>query len=503
MGKKDLKQPSIESVASAAENREYLEQARKMRERLEAVSPSFCLAKWKMVSLHLTNGRTQSCYHPPAHAIDPEGLAADPGRLHNTEFKVEERRQMRRGERPEGCRYCWNVEDAGGAEPGGHLSDRHYRSSEWWAASELETVRDAGNQGPERFDREVSPAYVEVNFNQACNFKCIYCSPHLSTEWQKEVERHGPYTLEQLRHNDPVSLKEDGLMPLGVPNSENPYVTAFWAWWPRIYPTLKVFRMTGGEPLIDANTWRVLEYVRQKPNPELELGITSNLCPPKGEILDRLIREIRQIENAPGGPALRSFSLYVSCDSVGAQAEYIRTGMNFNLLRRNVRQVLRETDLATVSFVNTFNVLSVPRLREFLAWVLELREEFAFEHQRTGEASRRQRVWFDIPLLTRPAWLNVKLLAGTSWERHLEECIEFMETNVQKEDYRTSFRGFKPYEILKLRRNLAVLRQGFAPEEFRLNHRRFVQYVDELDRRRRTDFPAVFPELADFYNKPD
>ena len=33
------------------------------------------------------------------------------------------------------------------------------------------------------------PRYVEVNFNQACNLKCAYCSPHLSTEWQKEAEK--------------------------------------------------------------------------------------------------------------------------------------------------------------------------------------------------------------------------------------------------------------------------------------------------------------------------
>ena len=32
----------------------------------------------------------------------------------------------------EGYKYCWNVEDAPDAPKGGRLSDRHYRSSEWW-----------------------------------------------------------------------------------------------------------------------------------------------------------------------------------------------------------------------------------------------------------------------------------------------------------------------------------------------------------------------------------
>ena len=38
-------------------------------EWLNSQSASMCLAKWYHVSLHLTNGRTHSCYHPPTHAI--------------------------------------------------------------------------------------------------------------------------------------------------------------------------------------------------------------------------------------------------------------------------------------------------------------------------------------------------------------------------------------------------------------------------------------------------
>ena len=33
-----------------------------------------CYAKWTQVSMHLTNGKTHSCYHPPTHDIDLEEL---------------------------------------------------------------------------------------------------------------------------------------------------------------------------------------------------------------------------------------------------------------------------------------------------------------------------------------------------------------------------------------------------------------------------------------------
>lgn len=76
-----------------------------------------------------------------------------------------------------------------------------------------------------------------------------------------------------------------------------------------------------------------------------------------------------------------------------------------------------------------------------------------------------------------------------------------MEANVQKDDYDTSFRGFKPYEIMKLKRNLAIMSQGYAADEQNLNQKRFVEYVNELDRRRGTNFLQTFPELSEFYRQ--
>ena len=92
--------------------------------RLDSVSPSMCLAKWLQVSLHLTTGKTHSCYHPPVYNIDKKELSENPSALHNTWQKKQERALMLKGQRPKGCSYCWNIEDSGN-----HYSDRHYRSS--------------------------------------------------------------------------------------------------------------------------------------------------------------------------------------------------------------------------------------------------------------------------------------------------------------------------------------------------------------------------------------
>ena len=58
-----------------------------IKTRLDSVSSSMCLAKWLQVSLHLTTGKTHSCYHPPAHSIDLKELSQKASALHNTQQK--------------------------------------------------------------------------------------------------------------------------------------------------------------------------------------------------------------------------------------------------------------------------------------------------------------------------------------------------------------------------------------------------------------------------------
>jgi hypothetical protein len=211
----------------------FLTDAEQMKDRL---GPALCLAKWQQVSLHLPTGLNNSCYHPPLHEIDAQIIEFNPSALHNTQQKKEKRKKMLAGERPRECNYCWTMEEAG------HLSDRHYRSGEPWAAEHYDSIVN------QSWDADVTPSYVEVNFSHGCNLACSYCSPQFSTEWGKDIDRWGAYPTKN-PHNDPMHFK-GRRQPIPV-RENNPYVDAFWKWWPELYGSLKHFRMTGGEPLMD------------------------------------------------------------------------------------------------------------------------------------------------------------------------------------------------------------------------------------------------------------
>jgi hypothetical protein len=460
---RNIKGNELKKINGRYESR-YLSDSEFVHNELNKVSPSFCLAKWYNVSIHIPTGKTHSCYHPRAHQIPLEEIRIDVSALHNTKYKKEQRKSMLEGTRPAECEFCWQIEDSGN-----QLSDRAYRSKDVYEPGLIEEAQLVENP---------NPRYVEVNFNQACNFKCSYCSPHLSTAWHKDIQNDGAFILKDRWHNDITWMKS-----LNIDNSpDNPYLLAFWEWLPQIYPTLHTFRMTGGEPLMDKNTFRMFNYVKEHPKKDLHLSITSNCCPP-GDQWSKFMSSLKEITD---NNAIDHFMLYCSLDSWGPQAEYIRNGMDFNLLYSNVCDYLQNSDKHSLTFIITFNVLSYTGFYNYIENILKLRKQYN---------NGRQLIWFDVPQLMDPDFLNPKLLPELVTE--LERTVEFMKLN--PETRWNEFKGFNDFEISKVHRLIDWIKSNtnFNGE---LAMENFYLFFSQHDARRNTNFVNTFPELENFWN---
>jgi organic radical activating enzyme len=445
----------------------FLSSAEEMKDQL---GPAMCLAKWKQVSLHLPTGLNNSCYHPPLHAIPADLLAGNPSALHNTPYKKEQRKIMLKQERPSECSYCWSMED------NGKLSDRHYRSGEPWAAKDFNAIMNSTG------DEDVNPSYVEVNFNHACNLKCSYCSPQFSSSWQAEVDASGGYPTSTI-HNDPTHFVGSRRpIPARDPNA---YVDAFWSWWPTLYPELEHFRMTGGEPLLDKNTYRVFDYVLANPKPDLHLNVTSNFSVDEKswQKYKAYVKELCE------GEKIEHFMQYVSLDAWSTQAEYIRNGLDFVTLWDRVNQFLTEIPgRNSITFIVTMNNLSVTTLDSLFAGILGLRHVYSKTYQR---------VWFDTPVLRQPAWQRLDILPESYADR-LEHLWAWMLKQQETEENR--FKGFKDYEIAKLDRDIAWMRAGQGQDHAQ-EKADFFRFFSEHDRRRGTDFLKTFPEMSTWWKE--
>ncbi len=472
----------------------YTKKVFEIKQKNQEISSTFCLAKWKQVSINLTAGLTHSCYHPPEHKIPLDELEQDPSALHNTSFKKNERKQMMAGKRPPGCDYCWKIEDS----PGNHTSDRMYHSL--GLESMQPDVYEEITRNPDPANYSVIPSNVEVNFSGVCNFKCSYCSPHLSTEWKKEIDKFGPYPT-TIPHNSVDYFKQIGLMP--IPHKdENPYVDAFWKWWPELYTTLSLFRMTGGEPLMDVNTYKVLDYIIDHPKTPLHLALTTNLCPEK-KLLDKFYNTLDKISE---NKSLSELTMYVSCDAYGKKAEYIRHGMNFDTLVENADAFLTRFTPAsgisfTLSFITTVNLLSITSLRDFIdKTVIGLRRK----HNIYGsERKYKQRVYFDSPIIHSPAWQSIQILPPRYREILREDIAYFKKRVIFEHDNMDdeAYAQLRDFEVAKLERVLSWMEQGddLPPEKIKRDRADFYKFFSEHDHRRGTDFLETFPEMNDFW----
>jgi hypothetical protein len=435
---------------------------------MEEISPTFCLAKWHHTTIYLQTGETHSCYHPAPHAIPIPGLEENPSQLHNTPQKKAERKEMLEGKKPSGCQYCWNIECMGKD----YISDRKERNAsiyteERFAAIKADPLAD------------VNPQYVEISFGNECNFKCGYCHPKHSSAYHKEIRDHGPYTMVKNHRNDIDWFKV-------YEEEDNPYVKAFWKWWPELRKTLTILRITGGEPLLQQSTWRMFEELEKNPMPNLELNINSNFGV-KPLLIERFADKVNNLVEKG---CIKEFKVFTSMDTWGPQAEYIRTGLDLELWERNLDTYMTKTNMP-LTFMITFNILTVTNFNKLLKKILEWRVKYNIDDQ-----TKWQRIRFDTPYLKEPLQYDMNILPKDEFIPYMESHLQFIKNNL--DDFNKH--KFSELEYEKFRRVVDYMAStDYTVEKLTEGRKDFYNWFTEYDRRRDLDFVKTFPELENFY----
>ena len=425
---------------------------------LDNYSSSFCGAKWYNATIWLGSGMTTSCHHPPAHLVDIEAVKKNPKLLHNTPEKKEQRRQMQCGERPGGCEYCWKLEDMGAD----FISDRVYKSKIYTQ----EELNDAYNTD---HNEDIDLRTLEIAFDRTCNFACSYCNPAFSTTWVKDLKQNGAYKhlLSDGRghfiheHNSAQKFK------LG---ETNPYVEAFFKWWDTdLHRTLRELRITGGEPMMSSDLWRLLDWFKQNVDKsKTTIAINSNLGG-KAELFDKLV-EAKQ--------HLPRLDVYTSCEATAQAAEYIRDGLDFDYWWNNIT-TLAQNDIHTHCMF-TINALCLQTLPDLINKILDARKtygkDFAFMSYNILRFPSFQSPLVLPHQLRESCVIRLKQIDQTrmhDWEQgHLTRLIEYLQ--VVETPHSESF------EMPKL-------------------HNDFKKFYTQYDIRRNKTFANAFPELEEWY----
>ena len=435
------------------------------RQVLDSKSASFCAAKWYNATIWLGSGMTTSCHHPPAHRVDVDTVKINPKSLHNTDQKKQDRAMMQQGQRPAGCEYCWKIEDMGVDA----ISDRVYKSR-------IYPIQALDQAYVTPTDQDIDLRTLEIAFDRTCQFACSYCNPAFSSTWVKDIKNHGPYQnlVSDGRNHFTHEHKNAQLFKFG---EENPYVSAFFDWWESdLHRTLQELRITGGEPTMSGELWKLIDWFKtNKGKSTTRLAINSNLGMDRLKLFEfrDALRDIPHVE------------IYTSNESHGAQAEYIRDGLDYDLWMHNVQELLEHEHIRAVHFMATINALCLDSLDVFLDQLVKLKLTYG-----------RDRVNFTLNILRFPSFQSALVLPDHLKSHYRNKLIDWIGKH-HDQSY------LHEHEVNHVNRLMNYLDRVDTPHSDAFDmpklHNDFAKFYQQYDQRRNKNFAQTFPALASWY----
>ena len=434
------------------------------RRVIDIKSESFCAAKWYNATIWLGSGMTTSCHHPLPHKVEVNDVIANPKVLHNTDKKKKERQMMKEGVRPPGCEYCWKIEDMGRDA----ISDRVYKTVIYSDEDLDHAFRTPANE-------DVNLQTLEIAFDRTCQFACSYCNPAFSSSWVKDIRQNGPYTnlVSDGRNHFTHTHDSSQLYKFG---EANPYVEAFHKWWESdLHRTLQELRITGGEPLMSAETWKLIDWFKtNQGKSNTRLAINSNLGTDVD--IDRLLNAIDGVE----------VDLYTSNEALGLQAEYIRDGLVWDDWANNVERLIDSGKFRGLHLMGTINALCLDSLDQLLECVANWKIEYG-----------RDAINFSLNILRFPSFQSPLVLPDDLRTMYRDKLAQFMVSH-------KGYSYFHEYEWNQLQRLVDYLDIVKTPHtgaaEQAVLQKDFKQFYTQYDQRRNKNFAETFPALADWYN---
>jgi pyruvate-formate lyase-activating enzyme len=392
----------------------------------------------------MESGSTSSCHRTEYYTIDPDNF----DQFHNLPAKVLARENMLKGTWPgHGCEYCKNVEVNGG------VSDR---------VMTLNRLHGVDKIPPELLSNstatEVTPTTLEIYFNNTCNLSCVYCTPTQSSKWSDEINRFGPITIADVKIQSPR-------------NPAPGYQQRVEDLWKYLevndrYKIIRHFHLLGGESLLQRELDMSIDFWRQHPNPSLTFNIITNLMLPHEQFKQKISKFKKLVDRE----AIFQLEVTASLDCWGPEQEYVRSGLNLELWQQNFEYLLDKTwiKLAIHSCINSLTIKTMPELITKINVWNQLRTT-AIDHS------------FDLVIGRANADIGLHPTAfGDMFDQDLDNILSLMHDSTA----RSQMQG-----IAKFIKNAEQNKEKIV---------NLISYLNELDRRRNTNWRQVFPWLIQF-----
>lgn len=404
-------------------------------------SDTACQLKWNWSTVYLTTEKTASCHRTNHHKFDTDQFD-----FHNTPSKLEDRRRMLNGQWPEqGCNYCQNIEQAGGQ------SDR------------ITNLDFPGMHAPPELDNDplainVTPRILEVYFDNTCNLKCLYCGPYFSSLWDAENKKYGQFKRGDLVISDTFQKSSN------IESNKQ----KLYSWLKQHRQHLTVFNILGGEPFYQQELEECLDLFDQHPAAELKLQIFTNLNVKP----DKLRNIIQRIKTLIDQNKLRELEITASLDCWGPPQEYVRYPLNLSSWEKNFEYLLDQhwINLIISSTITPLTIKTLPDLLQKINHWNQQRTVYHYQNSVNG-----------------PSYMFIDIFGDIFVDDFEQSLLLKPEDNHEQIASKNYLKGIAQQ---------SASQKPNIPEIVKL-----FDFLNEMDRRRNTDWAQVFPWLVTEFAK--
>lgn len=362
------------------------------------------------------------------------------------------RKQLLNGERPEGCRSCWDMEDSR------VKSTRQQTTEDYKKITDFEKVQSVIAEDYSMPLNNLKS--IEVRFDNICNLMCRHCSPDYSSVWEVAVKRDAVLNDKMIqlgtfrKQENHIRLNDKIIEEIGT-----------------LADNLSEVMLAGGEPLYHDKHYKFIESLL--PNAaNIVLSYNSNLTTLeyKGKHILDLWKNFKRV------------LLRVSIDGDKDCYQYVRVHNDLAKVERNIAQVI-ELPNTKVNATCTTSLLNITRLTSIAEYFLSLG------------------AYFHTSIVQYPRALNPKLLPKELKEKVTREWTEWItdiDVNVLKNVKQTRNTDLEQHKKNILKFGNQVI-DYMNSEDWNQHWSEFVDYSLVLDKNLGTNIITVYPEFEQYF----
>ena len=295
---------------------------------------TFCILPWIHLHSFPTGEAYPCCNTEMPNKVGNTNTQSIDEIWHGDEMKAV-RRRMLAGETVEGCKRCYEQEDAGFFSMR-LSSNKHFGHH----------IALTDNENP-----ALKLIYWDIRFSNLCNLRCRSCGHIFSSNWYDDQAK-----LVEVEHGSGEGWKSRHKRINFAGRSE----TDMWDQLKDQIDNLEQVYFAGGEPLIMEEHYRLLNELIARGKTNVRLIYNTNFTElqyKKKNVLE-LWKEFDSV------------SVGASLDAMGTRAEYIRKNCDWDQIERNREQMLMICPRVDFYISPTLSIMNVLHLPDFhKAWV--------------------------------------------------------------------------------------------------------------------------------------